>query len=77
MIIDYGDCENAAEFALNDLVEREYTFIITLDTGEKFEFQPKLVENDNLVGCKLNHDFEEIGEADIEIPLNTIEKVEC
>lgn len=76
MIIDYADCATAAECALNDLVERDYTLRIILNDGSKFDFQPDFIENDVITGCKLNTDFEKLGDA-IEIPLSEIKEVVC
>lgn len=76
MIIDYADCEAAAEFALNDMVEREYSFVLTLTCGEVFNFIPLFIEDGVLTGHKADENFKETGE-ELEIPLDTIEKVEC
>lgn len=76
MIIDYGDSENAAEFSLNDMVERGYTFILTLTTGESFKFVPSALVSGTLLGYKADDEFEALGK-ELEVDIETIEKVEC
>ena len=76
MIIDYADCDVAAEYSLADLVARDYSLRIELKNGENFEFAPDFLKDGLLVGCKVGNDFEEFGVA-IEIPINTIVKAIC
>lgn len=78
MRIEYKDYEGLAAAAINSILARGIPVIVTLTTGQVFNFIPTHMTgcSDTVVGFKADEDFEKLGEP-FGILLREIEEVAC